>query len=532
MIRISQIKIDAEIKDQTKALDLKVKKKLKTERLPDYSIVKKSLDARYKPKLYYVYTVDVDVSEGMLKASVYKDKQISQSEITRYVWPEGAIRKDAGQSVNRPVIVGMGPAGLFCAYMLAHAGCKPLIFERGKPVEDRVRDVETFFNDGILNPESNIQFGEGGAGTFSDGKLNTLVNDRFGRSGKVLEIFVKHGAPKHILYDSKPHIGTDVLRTVVADMRNEIISCGGEIRYEHKLTGVKVHDGYVSALVNDDLTVDTSALVLAIGHSARDTYHMLYDMGVSMEVKPFAVGMRVLHSQSIIDSAQYGSACRPSYLPAAAYKLAHRTDDGRNVYSFCMCPGGYVVNASSYNDHTAVNGMSYSGRSGKYANSGIIMGVDTADFGADDVFAGLRFQERLERSAYELGRGLIPIQSLDAYRKGITDSIHLDRRGLKGGAVEANLNGLLGDTLRDTFLDGMNRFDKIIPGFGSGDTILAGVESRTSSPLRITRDKSYEASVPCVYPCGEGAGYAGGIMSAAMDGMIIAEEIWKKRMIQ
>ncbi len=532
MIQISQIKTDAHIKDQKKALDHYIQKKLGLKNIPAYDIVKKSLDARHKPQLFYVYTVNVHLSDETKIRISDKDRHISKISEKHYIWPEGTLKHDADKSPNRPVIVGMGPAGLFCAYMLSLSGCRPIVFERGKSVEERVKDVEDFFETGRLNAESNIQFGEGGAGTFSDGKLNTMVSDRSFRSGEVLRIFVKNGAPENILYDSKPHIGTDILRTVVKNMRKAILDNGGEIYFEHKLTYVRRDNDHIAATFNDNYEIDTCALVLATGHSARDTYQMLHDAGVYMQCKPFAVGLRVLHPQEMIDHAMYGERNLYDHLPPASYKLTHRCDSGKSVYSFCMCPGGYVINASSHLSYTAVNGMSYSGRAGEYANSGIIMGVDTADFGSDDIFAGMEFQKKLEKYAYGLAGGNIPIQSFGSYIKCNVDSAHLDRSGFKGSAVETDMSGLFDVGLRDAFIEGMQAFEHTIPGFSGSETILAGVESRTSSPVRITRDKEYMSSISGIYPCGEGAGYAGGITSAAMDGILIAEEIWKRHLIR
>lgn len=530
MIRISQIKIDADIKNADKALKQAIKKKLRLSDIPEYRILKKSLDARHKPKLYYVYTVELDLPHSVISGSLKADRNITEASDNSYKWPEGDLKNIDSNGKDRPVIIGMGPAGLFCAYMLAVNGCRPIVYERGLPVDERTRDVEQFFVSGELNPNSNVQFGEGGAGTFSDGKLNTLVNDRYGRNAEVLKIFVKNGAPDHILYDSKPHIGTDILRTVVKNMRHTILECGGDIYFEHKLTDIKPVGDHVKAIINDLIETETDALVLAIGHSARDTYHMLAEKGIKMSAKPFAVGLRVLHPQSLIDMSQYGRDNSDRKLPPASYKLTHKAVTGRNIYSFCMCPGGYVVNASSESGLTVVNGMSYSKRAGHYANSGIIMNIDIDDFGSDDTFAGLRYLESLEKKAYDLGGGHIPVQTLGAYKAGVTDSGAIDTDGFKGNICNTDLTGLFDKDLKDTFIDGMKRFDQIIPGFGSDEVILAGVESRTSSPVRILRDETYYSSVSNIYPCGEGAGYAGGITSAAMDGIIIAEEIWKRHM--
>ncbi len=531
MIRLNQIKINTNIKDQDKALGSKLLKMLKLKDLPEYTIVRKSIDARKKPELFFVYSVDIDLDEKKLGSEAKKKLKISPYDDISYKWPEGKAGKNVGEGLTRPVIVGMGPAGLMCAYMLAKAGLNPIICDRGKPLDKRDQDVNKFWEAGILDPESNVQFGEGGAGAFSDGKLNTLINDKTGRSFLVLKTFVEAGAPAHIMYDAKPHLGTDVLKKTVAGIRESIIKMGGTVHYGYRLTDLKTYSGYVTAVFNDDIRINTDSLVLAIGHSARDTFKMLYDIGVPMTSKAFAVGLRVIHPQSLINRSQYGIDSPDKNIGAAPYKLSYKTSSGRDVYSFCMCPGGYVVNASSVPGHTAVNGMSYSGRSGEYANSGMITGVGPKDWGSDDIFAGLKYQEELEKKAYMLGNGNIPVQSLKAFRSGKNDVDPIDAAPFKGSIIGSELFRLMSDDINIAFIEAMDRFGNIINGFNDDSVILAGIESRTSSPVRIIREADHRSPAGNIYPCGEGAGYAGGIMSAAMDGIATAEEIWKKHLI-
>ena len=385
-----------------------------------------------------------------------------------------------------------------------------------------------------------MQFGEGGAGTFSDGKLNTLVKDASGRNREVLRLLVEFGADPSILYVNKPHIGTDVLSRIVKAMGREIADLGGQVRFSSRVTDFIVEQGRLKAvMVNGNERIDTEALVPAIGHSARDTFEVLLDRGIPMEAKAFAVGLRVQHPQKLINQSQYGmEECRE--LGPASYKVTRQTAEGRGVYSFCMCPGGYVVNASSERGRLAVNGMSYSDRGGSNANSAIIVSVTPEDFKADairhgvlkdadgkeDVLSGVRFQERLEERAWKLGNGKIPQQLFGDYCKNRPSvSYGAFESTTKGDSVLCNLRGLLPEELEESFIEGMHHFSRAIPEFDREDAILSGVESRTSSPVRIVRDESFQSNIRGIYPCGEGAGYAGGIMSAAMDGLKVAEAI-------
>ena len=437
------------------------------------------------------------------------------------------------------VIVGTGPAGLFCGYYLALHGYRPILLERGADVDTRKQNVEAFWRDGKLLPNSNVQFGEGGAGTFSDGKLNTLVKDKSGRNLEVLKTFVRFGAKESILYEAKPHIGTDVLSEVVKRMREEIIRLGGAVRFNCQMTDMLVEkDRITGVVINGQEKLACSQLVLAIGHSARDTFSMLYDKKLPMEAKAFAVGFRVEHSQELINISQYGLK-QPGELGAAPYKVTAKTSVGRGVYSFCMCPGGYVVNASSEEGRLAVNGMSYSKRDGQNANSAIIVAVTPEDFGSGHPLAGIEFQRRLEQKAFEAGRGKIPVQSYGDFKacvegqagQAAQEPLEREKTSAKllpqcrGDYEWADLTGILPEECNQAFVEGMESFERQIQGFASPETILSGVESRTSSPVRIIRDDKLQATIRGVYPCGEGAGYAGGITSAAMDGIRVAEVI-------
>ncbi len=547
MIRINQIKLPVSHTEQQLRQQICRLLKIKESRLLGYRLVKKSIDARKKPQLWYVYAVDVqaDGEEQILKRVDNKNIMLTNEETYRL--PE-CTATFAGR---RPVIVGAGPAGLFCAYALTRAGCPPVVLERGRRVEERRRDVETFWATGRLDTGSNVQFGEGGAGTFSDGKLNTLVKDPKGRNRFVLETFVKFGAPEHILYENKPHIGTDVLSDVIRNMRLFMEKAGARFCFESCMTDYDVTDGRLSAVeINHTDRLETDRLVLAVGHSARDTFRMLHAKGtLGMEAKSFAVGFRVEHPQDAVNRLQYGETYA-DILPAAAYKVTanlaanlplHSLADSpagaplnqalrRGVYSFCMCPGGYVVNASSEAGRLAVNGMSYSGRNGKNANSAIIVSVTPADFGADDALAGVRFQERLEEAAYRIGGGRIPQQLFGDYcANRVSAGYGAFESTSKGAVCFANLRGLLPAEAETAFIAGMKDFGRRLSGFDRADAVLSGVESRTSSPVRIPRNSAFESAVRGIYPCGEGAGYAGGITSAAMDGLRVAEQIVSER---
>ena len=552
MIRINQIKI---IHDENKSYDydtindvLKAKVamilRVSVDDMESFEIIRHSIDARKKPEIYHIYIVDVSLKnnseEGVVKKC--RNKDVSVIEPVRYAFPYEY--QHGKEEKLRPVIIGAGPAGLFCGYVLAKHGFKPLILERGSDVDKRTEIVEHFWKSGELDENTNVQFGEGGAGTFSDGKLNTMVKDKDGRGRAALEIFVENGAPIDILYDAKPHIGTDILRDVVKNMRKNIIKWSGEVRFESKVDEIEVSkDSEIKALKVGDECIPCSEAVLAIGHSARDTFYMLKDKNVEMNPKPFAVGFRVEHPQALINYSQYKIA-DPKALEPAPYKLTTTTDSGRGVYSFCMCPGGFVVNASSEKGRLAVNGMSYSKRDSKNANSAIIITVDPKDFGGDDVLSGVEFQRGLEEKAFKAGNGKIPVEYYGKFKEAVSgepDSTNEDDTlvqtqkdfklientpSMKGDYVFANVHDILPDDLNNAFVQGMEKFGRMIKGYNSEYALVSGVESRTSSPVRIVRgDNGESVNVKGLFPCGEGAGYAGGIMSAAMDGMKIAEYV-------
>lgn len=490
-------------------------------------ILKKSIDARKREQIKILYTICVTVRREEEILRRVQSKEITPYQEEPYHCPEHGTEK----LKNRPVVVGMGPCGLFCAYLLAKEGYHPLLIERGDDVDKRKEKTEQFFKSGTLDTESNVQFGEGGAGTFSDGKLNTQVKDPSGRIRYVLETFVKNGAKEEILYDSKPHVGTDVLSVIVKKMREEIIANGGEVRFRTKMTGLFTENGRVSAIeVNGEETIAVSALVLAIGHSARDTFRMLFSKGLNMEAKSFAVGFRVQHPQAVINELLYGNQHPSPALGPAPYKVTAKTASGRGVYSFCMCPGGYVVNASSEPYRTAVNGMSYSGRDGRNANSAIIVAVTPEDFkketGRDDPLCGIAFQEKLEERAYQAGQGDVPVQLFGDFKKGIkSTSFGKVTPAIKGNYRLSSLNKIFPKEINDSFIEGMHHFGYNLEGFDDPDTLLCAVESRTSSPVRIVRDAMGLGNIEGIYPAGEGAGYAGGITSAAVDGIKTAEKI-------
>lgn len=543
MIRISQINLRPGYKPEELWAKAAKLLHLQPGEIEELHIVKQSVDARKKPEIFFSCTVDVKTpKEKKLKEGKGQHgAQISFMEPVTYRFPKSGERKLEG----RPVIIGTGPAGLFCGYFLAKYGYRPILLERGKEVEERQKDVESFWQGGVLNPESNVQFGEGGAGTFSDGKLNTLVKDKDGRNKEVLKVFVSCGAKESILYENKPHIGTDVLCRVVREMRRRIIEWGGEVRFESKVTDLKIKEtGQETCLealcINEKEWLPAPLAVLAIGHSARDTFAMLYEKALPMQAKSFAVGLRVEHRQSMINESQYGGADM-TYLPQAAYKVTARADNGRGVYSFCMCPGGYVVNASSEEGRLAVNGMSYSGRDGQNANSAVIVAVTPQDFASDHPLAGIAFQRELEERAYRLAEGKIPVQRygdfkaiVSGQKDGMTNREKAEKQAepllpqIKGQWEYADVSRILPPACNEAFVEGMEQFGRMIQGFSAPDTLLSGVESRTSSPVRIVRDETLQSALRGLYPCGEGAGYAGGITSAAMDGILIAEEIAKE----
>ena len=588
MIRISNLKLRPGYGPED--IESAVRKKLGISggALGEIKIAKRSLDARKKQDIRYVLTVDAEVScDGRTMKRLLAKEGVCETPEEKYVLPAQGSKKIPG----RPYVIGSGPAGLFCAYFLAEHGYRPVLIERGQPVEQRAVSVQKFTENGELNPESNVQFGEGGAGTFSDGKLSYSGKDRTGRGRLVLHTFVRHGAQEEILYDAKPHVGTDRLQKIVKSMRESIIENGGEVLFSTKLVGIKCkyfgtdalesvcgsgqkpadtteygrneekavpdgrkqaglsalapgksgaeaqnHGGTIEGIylqkkgVREPEFIPCQTLVLALGHSARDTFEMLLGSGLKMEPKPFAVGVRVQHTQESINRAQYTPDYKEIYpgLPPADYKLVTHTENGRSVYSFCMCPGGYVINSSSEAGGLCINGMSYSGRNGRNANSAIVVNVTPEDFGGSDVLAGMRFQRELERSAYAACKGKIPTQRLGDFNAGrVSQAPGAVSCEFKGASDFADLNKILPEFVCDAIKEAFPEFGRSISGFDDPDALLSAVEARTSSPVRILRDEDLESNIRGIYPCGEGAGYAGGIMSAAMDGVKVFEQIYK-----
>lgn len=525
MIRITQLKLPLGHTEEDLENAIAKALRIPSQKMEGYTIAKKSIDAR-RDEIKYIYTVDVTLRLSAKENEDFfiaksRNANVSAAKVERY-----SFRPGGTQSLpHRPVVVGTGPAGLFTAYLLAKHGYQPLVLERGDEVRKRVEAVEQFWSKGLLKPESNVQFGEGGAGTFSDGKLNTLVKDANNRYRLVMETFVHYGAPSDILYLNKPHIGTDKLRTVVENMRKDIIRYGGEVRFGTKLTDLVTEDGSLKAVILDDKEqIPCEVMILAIGHSARDTFSMLTTRGLMLSPKPFAVGLRIEHKQSLISQAQYGS--RYNELPAADYKLTHQTKNGRGVYSFCMCPGGFVVNASSEPGYLAVNGMSNYARDEANANSAIVVTVQPEDFGSAGPLAGVAFQRKLEQAAYQAGRGAVPVQLFgDLLNNRDSVTIGNVTPNIKGEYRLTNLTQCLPWEILEALKEGILAFDKKIKGFAGEESVLAGVESRTSSPVRIHRDEHFESNIKGIYPCGEGAGYAGGITSAAIDGIKVFEAI-------
>ena len=519
MIRLRQVKLS--IDKGYNDLVLKVSKLLRIDKssIKNIKYIKESIDARDKNNILYVYELDVECQNEDLILKKIKSKDIFKSTNSEYIFPKN------NNLDKKVVIVGSGPAGLFCSYVLAENGYKPIVIERGEKIEERVKSVEEFWTTNKLNINSNVQFGEGGAGTFSDGKLNTLIKDKRNLGKKVFSIFVENGAPEEIMYSSHPHIGTDKLREVIVNIRNKIISMGGEFRFNSKLTNIEIKNNKVkSIIVNDKEKMYCDNLVLAIGHSARDTFEMLLEKGLDMKAKPFAVGVRIEHPQEMISKSQYGENYKK--LPPANYKLTYTTKDGRGVYSFCMCPGGYVVNASSEENRLVVNGMSNYKRDSKNANSALVVTVSPKDFGLNPL-DGMNFQRKLESIAYKKGNGNIPVQLYKDFKDNKTTTKLEYDTCIKGKYTFSNLNEILPEYISNSLKEAIPNFGKKIKGYDRDDAILLGVESRTSSPVKMFRNEYGISNIEGIYPCGEGAGYAGGITTSAIDGIKVAEFIAK-----
>lgn len=512
MIRIDNIKL--RLDSDTEDLKRKVQKIL-GKKPEEFYVYKKAVDARHKNDVHFVYSVAVKVQNEEKAALKIKNAKIFNDSL--YEYP--CLKKSMPQ---RPVIVGSGPAGTFAALSLAHAGARPIILERGKKVNERALDAELFFSGGALNEESNVQFGEGGAGTFSDGKLNTGTGSLYIR--KILSEYVRFGAPERILWEAKPHIGTDILKKVAENIRSEIEALGGEYLFSDRLNSLLIKNGQVKAACANE-TIETDAVILAIGHSARDTFKALHSLGAAMAQKPFSVGMRIEHLQEEINKAQYGKFSGHKNLPPADYKF------GDDCYTFCMCPGGYVVASSSENEAIVTNGMSYSDRGGINANSALLVNVDERDFG-DGIFDGVNYQRKLEKAAYALsGSFFAPCQTFNDFEKGFaTKHFGSVKPTYMPGVSPENIRSFMPERICDKIISGIKNIDLRLSGFASPDAVLTAPETRSSSPVRILRDPLTLESVNIngLYPCGEGAGYAGGIMSAASDGLRCAEKLIEK----
>ena len=513
MIKVRQIKLSI-LKDTKDELLKKISKKVNEKNIELIKINKKSIDARDKENIYYVYEVIINVpNENKIKLN--NDVVKYNEEKYSYSITGNKIMKE------RPIIVGSGPAGLFIGYMLSISGFNPIIIERGEKIEDRIKTVDKFFKEGVLNPNSNIQFGEGGAGTFSDGKLNTLVKDK--REEKVFEIFVENGAPKEILYEAKPHIGTDILRDVIKNMRNKMIENGATFKYNSTLTDIVIDDNEVKGIIiNNKEEIKCETLILAIGHSARDTFKMLYKKGINMISKPFAIGIRIQHSKDLINESMYGKYAK--YLNAASYKLTYKAKDNRGVYSFCMCPGGFVVNSSSNKNKLVINGMSNYKRDEKNSNTALIVTVDENDYGKE-LFDGMNFQEKIEEKAYNIGKGKIPTQNYIDFKNNKESIKLMNEPSFKGDYKLSNINDMLPKYICNDLIEAIEYFNTKIKGYNNDNSIISAPETRTSSPIRILRDDNYQTNIKGIFPIGEGSGYSGGITTSAMDGIRCFEKI-------
>ena len=523
MLRISNVKLPAGYENSDLLPAAAKALRLSSKNINEIKIIKRSLDARKKDSIKYLFTLDVSLNISEKKILAKKLPNVSPSVPVIYSMPERKSFK------KKPVVVGFGPAGIFAAYLLAKAGAEPIVIERGEKVEDRKRSVNTFRKERVLDEESNIQFGEGGAGAFSDGKLNTGISDS--RIKKVLETFVEYGGPEQILYDAKPHLGTDKLPAIIKNIREEIISLGGEFRFSSRLSDIIIENNEVRGIRyisgGDSCSLETDTVVLAIGHSARDTFRMLCRKGIPMESKPFAVGLRIEHKAELINRAQYGNYA--DTLPTADYKLFTHLKNGRGVYTFCMCPGGEVVGATSLKGHVVTNGMSNFARDGENSNSAVLVGIDKEDYGSSSPLAGMEYQSEIEKRAFTAGGSdySAPTQLLGDFLSG-TKSISCGsvRPTYQPGTRFCSLDSVLPEKICESIRLAIPEFASRLRGFDAPDAVLTAPETRSSSPVRILRGESMQSiSVKGLYPCGEGAGYAGGITSSAVDGLKVAEKI-------
>ncbi len=520
MIRIREIALPPEHNPAQLGFEAAKLLKISNSKVRSVTIVRRSIDARKKPDVKVVYTIDVAVDGNenkVLKQSGCKRAAIAPFSF--YKMPKCNVKPG-----KRPVVIGFGPSGMFAAYVLAMAGLKPIVLERGEDAASRHKKVEKFWSTGELDVRSNVQFGEGGAGTFSDGKLNTGVNNP--RIGWILERFVEFGAAEDILYDAKPHVGTDVLLHVVQNLRKKIIELGGEVHFNTQVVNIHCQNERLAAVeLQDGRKIECDTAILAIGHSARDTFAMLHEKKIAMESKPFAMGVRIEHKQSMINRAQYG--CENPALPPADYKLVKHLDDG-TVYTFCMCPGGYVVAAASEEGGVVTNGMSYESRAGENANAALLVSVHPDDIPYEGVLGGVRWQREIEQAAYHVtGSYLAPAQTVGDFLKGnASNGPGAVIPTYRPGVSWCDLHSVLPEKITRSLKEALPQLDGNLRGFASADAVLTAPETRSSSPVRILRgDDKQSVTVRGLYPCGEGAGYAGGIMSAAIDGMSCAEAI-------
>ncbi len=523
MLRITGLRISIK-EDPTKLIILILRKlRIRNDELLGYKIFKQSIDARKSEMIYFIYTVDVEIKNESVALRRVKDKDIAISPVMDYAYVRCGLEK----MTHRPVIIGSGPAGLFAGLILAEMGYRPLLLERGADVDVRVEKVNKFWNKGELDPDCNVQFGEGGAGTFSDGKLTTNIRDQ--RCRKVLEEMVLAGAPEEVIYHYKPHVGTDNLKTVVKNIREKVKRSGGEVRFNSKVTDIIINSNQVKRFViNHQESLETDVLLVAPGHSARDTFEMLHSKGVQIEPKPFSIGVRIEHPQKLVDQSQYKTFAGHARLGPADYKLAYHATNGRSAYTFCMCPGGVVVPASSEENCVVTNGMSFYARSGQNANSALLVGVNPGDFESSHPLAGVEFQRRWERKAFALGGGghSAPAQLVGDFLSGMPSSeLGSISPSYQRGVRLTDLNECLPGYVIETMREAIPEMDKKLRGFALPDAVMTGVETRSSSPVKIIRDQNYEASIGGLFPVGEGAGYAGGIISAAVDGIRVAEAI-------
>lgn len=538
MLRITELRLPLDHAEEALRLAILKRLGLADGALKSFTVFKRSYDARKKSAVVLIYTLDCELAdEAAVLQRFENDVHVRPTPDTRYHFIGHAPADFAASEVPRPLVVGFGPCGIFAALILAQMGLRPIVLERGKEVRQRTKDTWGLWRQRVLNPESNVQFGEGGAGTFSDGKLWSQISDPRHLTRKVLSEFVKAGAPEEILFVAKPHIGTFRLVSMVEKMRADIEALGGEIRFQQRVADVRIEGGQMRGVVlasGEELRADH--VVLALGHSARDTFTMLHERGVYMEAKPFSVGFRIEHPQSLIDQARFGPNAGNPILGAADYKLVHHARNGRSVYSFCMCPGGTVVAATSETNRVVTNGMSQYSRNERNANAGIVVGVSPQDYQLDkrapgpvNPLDGMAFQRVWESRAFELGGG-----SYDAPGQLVGDFIKGQRSSVLGkvepsykpGVLLTDLATSLPDYAIAAVREALPAFERQIKGFSMPDAVLTGVETRTSSPLRITRGKDFQSlNVKGLYPAGEGAGYAGGIMSAGVDGIEVAEAL-------